>query len=448
MYRFVILFALLVSFLASDVYSQQHLKSGYPEVGEPCPSFILHNIAYFPRTQASLDDFKGKWLVLDFWNKNCGSCVESFPTTSAMQKHFSANVQIMMVGIQDQQNQIQPMYARFREFEKLVMPCAFDSMLSNTWGIYSCPHLVIVGPDGIVKGVTNHLDSAQLAELIDGGQPELRRTYHTQNYDDPRDWRATFDGKKPFMIDGNGSPCDTCFLFRSLLSTYKRTDPWYSPSVIDRNLFDSTYRGGRFQALAVSISYLYMFAYLGREGWPTYDSMYAKYANSPVFLLHDSSAVFEHGKDGKPVPKQFCYSVTIPPARHTGARIMEVMQNDLKNYFGFKATFEERWYPCYKIVVTGPEAKARLATKGGPSESKVLIPRVSSVIHNLPVSTLFPIVIYKTGDIAIDETGITGNIDLMVNDIDLEELLRSLRTQGLDLVKGEIKLKTLVIRDP
>jgi hypothetical protein len=51
----------------------------YPEVGKPCPDFTLHNIEYYSKKEASVKDFRGKWLILDFWNKGCGACIASFP---------------------------------------------------------------------------------------------------------------------------------------------------------------------------------------------------------------------------------------------------------------------------------------------------------------------------------------------------------------------------------
>jgi hypothetical protein len=50
----------------------------------------------------------------------------------------------------------------------------------------------------------------------------------------------------------------------------------------------------------------------------------------------------------------------------------------------------------------------------------------------------------------LDETGIQGNIDLEMDCIwtDLNDVKKELRKNGLDLVKGEKKLKVLVIRDP
>src|ERR1700737_2636278 len=91
---------IIVIFLlfASTTKAQTGKNQFNLEVGKPCPNFVLHNIEYFPKTQASLKDFKGKWLVLDFWNRYCASCVNSFPKTNDMQKEFYNNVQFIYVG--------------------------------------------------------------------------------------------------------------------------------------------------------------------------------------------------------------------------------------------------------------------------------------------------------------------------------------------------------------
>src|SRR6186997_2923804 len=38
-----------------------------PVVGEAMPEFLLRNVEYYSKSEVTLDDFKGKWLMLDFW---------------------------------------------------------------------------------------------------------------------------------------------------------------------------------------------------------------------------------------------------------------------------------------------------------------------------------------------------------------------------------------------
>lgn len=51
----------------------------HPEIGKPIPEFQLENIGNFKKSKMATADFKGRFVILDFWNKNCVSCVQSFP---------------------------------------------------------------------------------------------------------------------------------------------------------------------------------------------------------------------------------------------------------------------------------------------------------------------------------------------------------------------------------
>ncbi len=74
-------------------------------------------------------------------------------------------------------------------------------------------------------------------------------------------------------------------------------------------------------------------------------------------------------------------------------------------------------------------------------------------LTNQPVSALADFIlaqseVFRTA-IVIDDTGIKGNIDIKLdcNLTDYVDIVRALRENGLDLVKGEKEMKVLVIRD-
>src|SRR5437867_13218875 len=77
------------------VHSQENKL---PVVGKKCPDFILSDISNYPKKTASLKDFAGKWLVLDFWNKGCMGCLNSFPKMDSISRKFSDKMQFISVG--------------------------------------------------------------------------------------------------------------------------------------------------------------------------------------------------------------------------------------------------------------------------------------------------------------------------------------------------------------
>src|SRR5260221_11561119 len=86
---------LLAIFFISHANAQ---TSEFPIVGKPFPNFLLENVQYYTQNKVSLEDFRGKWLILDFWNEHCPSCISSFPKMDLMQKEFGEKIQIMLVG--------------------------------------------------------------------------------------------------------------------------------------------------------------------------------------------------------------------------------------------------------------------------------------------------------------------------------------------------------------
>src|ERR1043165_5719108 len=69
-----------------------------PEVGKKYSSFVLRNIENYSKKEIKVSDFKGKWLVLDFWSIGCTGCLNSFPHVSAIQQELQDKLQIMLVG--------------------------------------------------------------------------------------------------------------------------------------------------------------------------------------------------------------------------------------------------------------------------------------------------------------------------------------------------------------
>ena len=134
----------------------------YPEVGKPMPNELIHNIHYFKKKQASIEDFKGKWLILDFWNTGCTACVASFPHVNEEMKEFKDKISFMLIGRQDIENKIPAMYERFRQKERLEMPCAYDSIICKRFNIWAGPTIIIIDPKGIVRGYTYSLTERQI----------------------------------------------------------------------------------------------------------------------------------------------------------------------------------------------------------------------------------------------------------------------------------------------
>src|SRR5690349_12371239 len=92
-----------------------------PELGKLLPPFSLNDITHFKIKEATLDDFKGQWLFMDFWFLGCTNCIKSFPKINLLQKHFWGKVQFLLVGTNDRKfnSDIKVVYEKFRQKQEL-----------------------------------------------------------------------------------------------------------------------------------------------------------------------------------------------------------------------------------------------------------------------------------------------------------------------------------------
>lgn len=418
----------------------------YPEVGRPCPEFHLKNVNYFKKKEVTLADFKGKWLVLDFWNKYCSSCIASFPKVNAMQKIFGDRVQFMLIGLQDADDKIRPMYEHFKKKLDLTLPCAFDSTLSDYWGIFNTPHIIVIDDKGIVRARTFKVDSDDIQSFLNGQTPVLSVIpYVTQQKEagapDIGDARIPLDVYKPYMINGNGSRSDTDFLFRSVLTNWNQANQYSDAIWVEGQ---PNYRKGMFQAIGVSLDLLYDEAYFGRMGWEITDTLfYGKYSLDPILEISDSSS-FQSNVNGK---NMFCYSLILSAEKGTKANLQKAMQRDLETYFGFNASIETRELPCWRLVASNG-AVTKLGTKGGKQKIEENIPHVSYKFSNVTIERLIQYFLVFTNEVILDETGITQSVDFTSEDCtDFESLKRFLPKYGLKLIPSKKEMKVLVIRD-
>jgi len=431
-------FAIFLIILGVNVGRSQNLpdSSSYPEVGKPMPDFELNDISYFIKKRAALKDFHGKWLLLDFWEKNCGGCIASFPRINKLQQDMGGDVQLMLIGTLDPEKSIKLLFSRYRKKEGLTFPCAFDSVLWKRFGITSVPRIFLIDPNGIVRYISSHIDATDVRSVMHGDFASQAKVPV-----------QPFADEKPFMIDGNGA-IDSVFLFRSILSAWKPDIKMILPLDFSEN---ANSRKGRFLVTEATIGELYFYAYFGMAKL-NFDyrqkGLYDEYYYKVEMHLADSSKLVPDFKTGK---NCYCYNLEVPSGRATKEDMQKAMQADLKKYWGFDARFEEQKCPYWKIIAS-KSAIAKLKSKGG-SELWTGDTNVSYKARNAPFEKVVNLIRDSNDGIFIDDTGIDFNVDITMDCKDclltnLPDVKKALMANGLDLIAGEKEMKVLVIKDP
>lgn len=421
-----------------------------PEVDKACPEIVFNKIDFWKTDKLILSELRGKWVILDFWSKDCSGCIASLPTISRDQIELKNQVQFIMVG-PDDEAESRKLYTDYQRKLNLQMPSAFDAELFKRFNVGALPHCIIIDPQGVVKAIADYPKREKINDLILGKSV----TFFKPGYaDEKRDKeRYAYDRKKHFLVEGNGG-LETDFIFRSLLSKWTPLSPWeHAPTVsqVQQQIALATSTSAKFDNLGIDFKGLYQFAYFGSDvvlkvNSEGYD---ANWYQRPLFEIRDSSILsFDRGT-GKNL---FCYSLTVPSAKLSEALVRDMAQNDLKNYFGYKVDVEIRKMPYWKLV-SNDTAKTRLKTKGGPTTDKSGISWASISLRNWTMTRFLGLIqlyssIGNDGMPVVDETGISSNIDI---DLDwareFNAVKKALQANGLDLQKGEKEMKVFVVKD-
>lgn len=436
-------FALPCLLVYAQCYSQTQSESDKWKIerGDSMPNFALGNVTHYTKETVTLADFSGKWLVLDFWASFCVPCIASFPKMNKLQAQFGDKVKILMIGLIGRRahadlETTRRMYERLRLRQDLNLTVAYDSNLARKLDIWSVPRVMVVDPHGIVRiANTNRIDSVSLASLIEG---DSTGSYEYRSFSKRYEPNKLFDVGDPKYSQN--------LLFASILSRHDGEQTSWPPLKLTEDNNVCTFR-----ALAAPLKVLYKYAYIGRPSWQQVrDSIYDKVYPNPILEMEDTTE-FSYSWDPRNSYGLYNYSVYANQCADVDKeKLMEILQTDLKRYFGYVISIERRLMPCWKLVVTSEPHKRKLKTAGGPKMHPTAT-AAGFTLKNAPVSELLNILWnYHAGKEPpfIDETGISGNIDIEIDGLitDLSDLQRALNANGLNLVKGKRYMDVIVVR--
>lgn len=107
--------------------------------------------------ELALSDFRGKYVVLDFWASWCGDCRRDIPNIKALYEKYSPKgVEFVGVSFDDNaerwQNAIKEFGLKYHQVSELKKWKTTD--IYAAYGIKWIPTIYIIGPDGKVKLAT------------------------------------------------------------------------------------------------------------------------------------------------------------------------------------------------------------------------------------------------------------------------------------------------------
>ncbi len=426
----------VLSIFQYNVFGQQILPAAL-KPGDRCPDFAAPSVINHSGNTLKLSDFKGKLIILDFWDIWCSACIASFPHMDSLQAQFKDKIQIILVTYNTEQ-QVRGLMKHSALARGTKLPIIVNDVLFNTAFPPKNPHHVWISTDNEVLAITEPYNATveHINAVLDGGK--LNLNILPANVISGTDQPLFARDKSLFM---NHLRQYSIFLSRTPnfmnLAGGVQTDSasgkitrieFYNRPVLD--LYRYAFGGLRedFNQFGVSLDRTRIMV-------ETRDSL--------RFREPGDNNLMDHWLN----ENTFCYESMVPPA--LSDNLQKIMQQDLERFFGIKGSIEKRKIKC--LVLNKSDRNISLHT--GSDDQPVMITSEGIYIYrNKPISKLVTdmeaLMNFKWA--IADQTGIKGNIDLDIQSkafSSLETAKEELRKHGLNLTEQYTDVELLVIKD-
>lgn len=157
MKKLISVFALLFAMVA-QTFAQQSAETDMFQyrpklkIGEKAPNFSLP--VYNDKKKVSLSDYKGKYVLVDFWASWCGDCRREMPIMEEALKKYAGKIEVLSVSFDKQKDAL----AKYLKEHPVKYPVLCDysawkeSSVTKAYQLGWIPTFYIVAPDGTIAG--------------------------------------------------------------------------------------------------------------------------------------------------------------------------------------------------------------------------------------------------------------------------------------------------------
>lgn len=150
-------FFVLAGFLAAAFLYREGLEAR-ATVGEPAPAFQLETL---DGSQAALDDFSGKPVIINFWTTWCPECHDEAPALEAFHQAYGDQVTVLGVNMREPPAVAAPFVDRYG----MSFPILMDRLerVSKLYRVTGVPETWFIDAQGTARW--RHLGPITLEQL-------------------------------------------------------------------------------------------------------------------------------------------------------------------------------------------------------------------------------------------------------------------------------------------
>lgn len=376
------------------------------KIGDTVPELYFDKIINFHEQKATLSNFKGKAVILDFWATWCKPCIGAFPKNDSLQKMFADKLQFMLVSNEDPST-IENLYRRLKSTYNISLPSASDTSgkISTLFNVRVIPHYVWINANGIVKAITgsHELNVKNVNNFINGKPLDLITKIDTP--------RLLLDYTKPLFLDSNLANASKIKTYSMLTGDVQGALSLTSMPKI------GLFKDRRIMGTRISVGTLLGLVYGKEAGYKTFPYKKMRFMDNGQIIPRPTTL--------------YCYDLIIPEP--DSVKLIQTAKEDLFQKFNYRAFFQK--HPA-KCLVLSQLKSSNLK----PSKSKDTVMEFNQFYMNMKNQSIKTIVlllgsIQGKNDIieVLDETNFKNNIDIELkgNLLNISELNTGLRKYGL-----------------
>ncbi len=375
----------------------------------------------------TLNDYKGKLIILDFWATWCGACIEGFPKMEQLQNKFKDVLKVILVNAKttgDSEKKVSAYLEKREKYtgKKMWLPYLVqDTVFSKLFPYRYVPHYVWLN-DGTVQAITSSLEVND--KNIQSMMGDRANTIHTKK--DIID----FNDEKPLFDNGNGKLGDAG-IYRSTLTKYIEGIGRKAGKNIDEER-----KVTRYYLLNMPLINMYRRAFRDLLRVP----------NNQLIIDVKEPARFAERTSS--YDNLYCYEVIAPAT--TMGNMLEYLREDLNRVFQVSVRKEKRTSDAWVLTATEKAGNILLSEGGEPTW---LIDKSSKekYIRNKPISAMVDLLNAYSPIPVIDETGISSPIDIQLPsqffEGDMDQVRRYFLRYGLILTRGHREIDFTIIND-
>jgi len=425
------IFSIIIVLNHQTVFSQER------KIGQQVPYSNISNVLNHESNQINLKDYRGKLVILDFWNFYCSSCLKTFHKIDSIQKQYNNQIQIILVN-RDEKEKTRQFFSK-RKWLKMPDNIPFittDSLLNNIFPHQGVPFYVWIDSSGRICYQTDeYITRANINDYLSGKRSLFSRV-----------------SRLKYLSS----------LFNKDLENYIKYATYISKGIDSIDLHID-YRNDNIPYDCRSIQDLYQFAYNQSDN----DAFYKFREPGRTILEVQDTLKYKYiagmNYDAWRGRYGYYYHAILPEWLKKDR--YKIMQQDLRKYFNLRVKIETRKVPCLVLIRTS--SKDKLKTKGGQPEQtsfsfnlgeKKNDPESPPVrfIRNKPFHSLVDLIkgfgYWQFYMKVVDGSRYSGQIDFEIKEVNLQNLTiarlrKELNRYDLDLIEKDIPMNVLIISE-